>query len=192
AAQAQFPAAAGLISQANQMLPQLQGGLDAAKNVAASLQSGDLTGALSSLQSSPQAQALLGQAASQFPQAAAMLQQAQGVAAQAQEGFNQAKGALDALQSGNYEAALGAVTAIPGVQNLLSAAQAQFPQAAALMSQASAALPAIKEGLAQANQAMAAMQSGDYAGALAQLQTMPAVQNLLGAAQAQFPQVAAL
>ncbi|HEY2380030.1 MAG TPA: type VI secretion system tip protein TssI/VgrG [Terriglobia bacterium] len=192
AAQDQFPQAAAPISKANEMLPQLQQGLDSAKDVAANLQKGDLTAALGSLQSSPQAQALLGEAAKQFPEAAAALQQAQAVAAQAQQGFNQAKGALDDLQKGDYQAALGKVTAIPAVQNLLGEAQKQFPEAAALVSQAAAALPQIKEGLAQANQAMAAMQSGDYGAALAQLKTMPAVQNLLAEAQKQFPQVAAL
>jgi type VI secretion system secreted protein VgrG len=192
AAQAQFPAAANLISQANQMLPQLKAGLDTAKNVAASLQSGDLTAAMGALQSSPQVQALLGDAAKQFPAAAAALQQAQATAAQVQAGLNTAKGALDDLQKGNYQGALTAVAGIPAVAGLLGEAQKQFPQAAALVGQAQAALPAIKEGLAQANQAMAAMQSGNYAGALAQLQSMPAVQGLLGEAAKQFPQAAAL
>ena len=192
AAQSQFPQAAALISQANAMLPQLQQGLDTARNVASSLQQGDLTAALGTLQSSPQVQALLGQAANQFPEAAAMLNQAQAMASQVQEGFNQAQGALNDLQSGDYQAALGRITSIPGVQNLLGEAQNQFPQAAALLSQASSALPQIQEGFQQANQAMAALQSGDYQGALQQLQAMPAVQNLLAEAQNQFPEAAAL
>jgi hypothetical protein len=58
----QFPAAANLISQANQALPQLQQSFAQAKNVAADLQKGDLTAAAAKLASAPQIQQLLGEA----------------------------------------------------------------------------------------------------------------------------------
>jgi type VI secretion system secreted protein VgrG len=192
AAQDQFPEAAKFISQAQDMLPQLQQGLDTAKSVAADLQKGDLTAALGTLQSSPQVQALLGEAEKQFPEAAALARKAQAMASQVQDGLNQAQGALDDFQKGDYQAALGKVTSIPAVQNLLGEAQKQFPEAAALVSQAAGALPQIKEGFDQANQAMAAIQAGDYGAALEQLKAMPAVGNLLAEAQKQFPEAAAL
>ena len=192
AAQSQFPQASALIFQANEMLPQLQQGLDTAKSVAEDLQKGDLAAALGTLQSNPQVQALLGEAEKQFPEAAAMVKQAREVASQVQDGLNQAQGAMDDFQKGDYQAAFAKVTSMPAVGNLLAEAQKQFPEAAALVSQASSALPQIKENLEQANQAMAAIQSGDYSAALQQLKAMPAVGDLLAEAQKQFPEAAAL
>jgi type VI secretion system secreted protein VgrG len=174
------------------MLPQLQQGFETANSIAADLQKGDLTAVLGTLSASPQAQALLAEAEKQFPEAAAALRKAQEVLPQVQESLNQANAALGEFQKGNYRAALAQFGSIPAVKNLLGEAQKQFPEAAALVSQAAAALPQIKEGLQQANQAMTAFQEGDYNAALQQLKAMPAVQNLLAAAQEQFPEAAAL
>ncbi|HSU88644.1 MAG TPA: type VI secretion system tip protein TssI/VgrG, partial [Terriglobia bacterium] len=74
---------------------------------------------------------------------------------------------------------------------LLAEAQKQFPEAAALAEKAQQGLAAVQDGLAQADQMITAFQNGDTDAALAQLKSIPAVQNALAAAEQQFPEAAA-
>ena len=113
---------------------------------------------------------------------------------QIKEGLQQANQAMAAIQAGNYDAALQQLKAMPAVQNLLAEAQNQFPEVAALAGKAQQGLAAVQGGLEQSqqlNHGIPKCAEIPMLRALAQLQSIPAVQNLLAAAQQQFPQAAA-
>ncbi len=187
-----FPEAAAMLKQAQAVFPQAQESLDKANAALGEFQKGNYEASATQLANIPAVQSLLGEARKQFPEAAAVVSQAASALPQLKEGLQQANGAMNAVQEGDYNAALQQLQAMPAVQNLLGEAQKRFPEAAALASQAQERLAQVQDGLRQADALMTAFQNGDTNAALAQLKSLPAVQDLLASAQQQFPEAAAM